>query len=131
MLEFLDLQGVINPGQYGFRLGHSSAMVIQDNVERVRGAWDSKRVALGVFTDLKKAIDIGSSFWASAPQRANALCPHHLDIFPFCYVMSHHVMLHPPPVPILPFGMEGCAGGEDTWYKLLRESMPHHPTKNP
>jgi Zn-finger domain-containing protein len=47
MLEFLDLQGVINPGQYGFRFGHSSAMVNQDIVERVRGAWDSKRVALG------------------------------------------------------------------------------------
>jgi hypothetical protein len=75
MLEFLDLQGVINPGQYGFRFGHCSAMVIQDIVERVRGAWDSKRVALGVFTDLKKAIDTGSSYWASAPKGAK---PSHL-----------------------------------------------------
>ena len=62
MLGFLDLQGVINPGQYGFRSGHSSAMVIQDMVERVRRAWDSKRAALGVFTDLKKAFNTGSSF---------------------------------------------------------------------
>jgi methionine salvage enolase-phosphatase E1 len=58
MLGFLDLQGVINAGQYGFRSGDSSAMVIQDMVERVRGAWDSK--ALGVFTDLKMAFNTGS-----------------------------------------------------------------------
>jgi hypothetical protein len=44
MLGFLDLQGVINPGQYGFMSGNSSAMVIQDMVE---SAWDSKRAALG------------------------------------------------------------------------------------
>jgi cell division protein YceG involved in septum cleavage len=61
MLEFLDLQGVINPGQYGFKSGHSFAMVIQDMMERVREAWDSKGAALGVFTDLNKAIDTGSS----------------------------------------------------------------------
>jgi hypothetical protein len=28
----------------------------------VRGAWDSKRAALEAFTDLKKAINMGSSF---------------------------------------------------------------------
>jgi hypothetical protein len=56
-LEFLDLQGVINPGQYGFRAGHSTAMAVQDMVERVRGAWDSKRATLGVFIDLKKAFN--------------------------------------------------------------------------
>jgi hypothetical protein len=56
--EFLDVQGVINPGQYGFRAGHSTAMAIQDMVERVRGAWNSKKAALGVFIDLKKALDM-------------------------------------------------------------------------
>jgi hypothetical protein len=58
LLEFLDLQGVINPGQYGFRAGHSTAMAIQDMVERVRGAWNNKRVTLGVFIDLKKAFNM-------------------------------------------------------------------------
>jgi hypothetical protein len=57
LLEFLDAQGVINPGQYGFSAGHSIAMAVQDMVERVRGAWNSKRAALGVFIDLKKAFD--------------------------------------------------------------------------
>jgi hypothetical protein len=58
LLEFLVLQGVINPGQYGFRAGHSTAMAIQDMVERVRRAWDTKRATLGVFLDLKKAFDM-------------------------------------------------------------------------
>jgi hypothetical protein len=56
LLEFLDLQGVINPGQYGFRVGHSTAMAIQDMVERVRGAWNNRRATFGVFIDLKKAF---------------------------------------------------------------------------
>jgi hypothetical protein len=62
MLGFLDLHGVNNPGQYGFRSRHSSAMVIQDMGERMKGAWNSKRAALGVSTDLKKVIDTGSFF---------------------------------------------------------------------
>jgi hypothetical protein len=58
LLEFLDVQGVINPGQYGFRAGHSTAMAVRDMVERVRGAWNSKKAALGVFVDLRKAFDM-------------------------------------------------------------------------
>jgi hypothetical protein len=42
LLEILDVQGLINPGQYGFRAGHSTAMAVQDMVERVRGEWDGK-----------------------------------------------------------------------------------------
>jgi hypothetical protein len=62
LLEFPDLQGVINPGQYGFRAGHSTALAVQDMLKRVRGAWDNKRAALGVdlidLIDLKEAFDI-------------------------------------------------------------------------
>ena len=57
MVEFFDKQGVIIPGQYGFRTGHSTDMAILDMVEKVRNAWAKKRVALGVFIDLKKAFD--------------------------------------------------------------------------
>jgi hypothetical protein len=57
LLEFLDHQGVVIPGQYGFRKGHSTAMAVLDMVERVREAWRKKNVALGVFIDLKKAFD--------------------------------------------------------------------------
>jgi membrane-associated phospholipid phosphatase len=38
LLEFLDHQKVITPGQYGFRSGHSTAMAVLDMVERVREA---------------------------------------------------------------------------------------------
>jgi hypothetical protein len=57
LLEFLDLQGMINPGQYGFRAGHSTVMAVQDVVERVTGTWHSKRATLGVIIDLKRAFN--------------------------------------------------------------------------
>jgi hypothetical protein len=57
LLEFLNHQGVVIPGQYGFRSGHSTAMAVVDMVERVREAWRKKNVALEVFIDLKKAFD--------------------------------------------------------------------------
>jgi hypothetical protein len=51
------MQVVINPGQYGFSAGHSTAMAVQDMVERLRRAWDSKKASLGVFIDLMNAFD--------------------------------------------------------------------------
>jgi hypothetical protein len=46
------------PWQYGFRAAHSTTMAILAMVERVRRAWNSKNVALGVFIDLKKAFNM-------------------------------------------------------------------------
>ena len=57
LVEFLEKEGVIIPGQYGFRAGHSTAMAVLDMVEKVRAAWGRGNVALGVFIDLKKAFD--------------------------------------------------------------------------
>ena len=57
LVEFFDKQEVIIPSQYGFRAGHSTDMAILDMVEKVRTAWANKKVALGVFIDLKKAFD--------------------------------------------------------------------------
>jgi hypothetical protein len=48
LLEFLDLQGVINSGQDGFRAGHFTAMAIQDMVGRMRGSLILKKASLGV-----------------------------------------------------------------------------------
>jgi hypothetical protein len=50
-------QGVITPGQYGFRAGHSTTMAVLDMAEKVWRVWNSKNVALGVFIDLKKAFN--------------------------------------------------------------------------
>ena len=61
LVEFMEKQGVLVPGQYGFRtgcstmMGHSTTMAIL--VERVRGVWSRGNVTLGVFIDLKKAFD--------------------------------------------------------------------------
>ena len=57
LVGFLDRHGVVIPGQYGFRAGHSTAMAVLDMVEKVRAAWGRGNVALGVFIDLKKAFD--------------------------------------------------------------------------
>ena len=57
LVHFLDEHKVINPGQYGFRAGHSTAMAILDMVEKVRAAWAEGDAALGVFIDLKKAFE--------------------------------------------------------------------------
>ena len=54
---FLDRAGVVIPGQYGFRAGHSTTMAVLDMVEKIRGAWGGGNAALGVFIDLKKAFD--------------------------------------------------------------------------
>jgi hypothetical protein len=36
LVEFLDHQGVITPGLYGFRSGHFTAMAVLDMVEKVK-----------------------------------------------------------------------------------------------
>ena len=54
---FLESAGVLFPGQYGFRGGHSTTMAVLEMVERVRGAWAKGNAALGVFINLKKAFD--------------------------------------------------------------------------
>ena len=78
---------------------------------------------------------------ASAPEGADALCPHHLDILPFRhvtlrhvtsrYITLRHVTLRYVPPPMLPYGTEGCPGGEDIGHRPLREPMPYHPTPEP
>ena len=57
LVGFLDAHGVMVPGQYGFRSGHSTTMAVLDMVERIRAAWAGGDRALGVFIDLKKAFD--------------------------------------------------------------------------
>ena len=57
LVQFFNERGVIAPGQYGFRAGHSTAMAVLDMVEKIRVAWAEGDAALGVFIDLKKAFD--------------------------------------------------------------------------
>merc|ERR1712237_243233 len=51
LVAFLEEKGVVTPGQYGFREGHSTTMAILDMVERLRSVWGRGNVALGVFID--------------------------------------------------------------------------------
>jgi hypothetical protein len=65
-------------------------------------------------------------FWASAPEGADDLCPHHMDILPFRSVTLRHIM---SPLPMLSFEMKGC--GEDIGHRSLWELMLRHPTPEP
>ena len=56
-MEFFDQNGSITPNQYGFRAGHSTAMAVQDMVEKIRRAWERGNVAVGIFLNLSKAFD--------------------------------------------------------------------------
>ena len=57
LTQFLDKQGSIFEGQYGFRRGHSTFMAITDLVEKVRTAWQDGSHCLGIFIDFRKAFD--------------------------------------------------------------------------
>ena len=57
LMDFFDKNEALISGQYGFRTGHSTAMAVLDMVEKIRKAWSHKKVAIGVFLDLKKAFD--------------------------------------------------------------------------
>ena len=54
---FLNKQGSIFEGQYGFRQGHSTYMAITDLVEKVRQAWHDGSHCSAVFIDFRKAFD--------------------------------------------------------------------------
>ena len=57
LTQFLDKQGSIFEGQYGFRRGHSTFMAITDLVEKIRLAWQDGSHCLGIFIDFRKAFD--------------------------------------------------------------------------
>ena len=57
LTDFLNKQGSIFEGQYGFRRGHSTHMAITDLVEKIRKAWQKGSHCLGVFIDFRKAFD--------------------------------------------------------------------------
>ena len=55
--RFVDSHNLLNDGQYGFRSSRSTSMALLEVVEEVTAAIDSKKHALSVFIDHKKAFD--------------------------------------------------------------------------
>lgn len=57
MDSFIEKHNVLTDSQYGFRSSRSTSMALIDLIEELTTSVDSKKYALGVFIDLKKAFD--------------------------------------------------------------------------
>ena len=55
--QFIDKNNVLSNSQYGFRPFLSTSHALIDLVEEIRESMDKKLYTLGVFIDLKKAVD--------------------------------------------------------------------------
>lgn len=57
MDSFIDKHGLLIDSQYGFRPNRSTSLALMDLVEELTSTIDNKKMAIGVFIDLKKAFD--------------------------------------------------------------------------
>ena len=57
LISFIDKEDILYTSQFGFRKSHSTNHAIISLVEKVKQALDSGKVLVGVFLDLKKALD--------------------------------------------------------------------------
>ena len=55
--NFIEKHSLINDNQYGFRNNRSTSQALIELIEEITNSIDSKRYAVGVFIDLKKAFD--------------------------------------------------------------------------
>ena len=56
LYDFLEIDNVIDPLQFGFRLKHSTAHALTSLTEKVKQTTDDGNYGCGVFIDLKKAF---------------------------------------------------------------------------
>ena len=57
LTNFLELQEIIYPNQFGFRAGYSTSHSLISITENIRKSLDNGKFGCGVFIDLKKAFD--------------------------------------------------------------------------
>ena len=55
--NYLEIQNIIHPNQFGFRSGYSTTLSLISITETIRKTLDKKKYGCGVFIDLKKAFD--------------------------------------------------------------------------
>ena len=55
--DFLDINNVIHPLQFGFRQKHSTTHALTSLTEKIKQTIDKGNYGCGVFIDLKKAFD--------------------------------------------------------------------------
>ncbi len=57
MDAFLEKRKLFSESQYGFRVNRSTTQAIMESIEEITDVMDNKKLAIGVFIDLKKAFD--------------------------------------------------------------------------
>ena len=57
LLDFLDANTTMYKHQFGFREKHSTQQAINSLVEKITESGDTGDIVIGVFLDLKKAVD--------------------------------------------------------------------------
>ena len=57
LTNFLEVNQILYPRQYGFRPGFSTTFSLIDITETIRNSIDQKKFGCGIFLDLKKAFD--------------------------------------------------------------------------
>ena len=55
--SFLCANNILSSSQYGFRTNLSTSLAVMELIEEITNATDNKKLAIGVFIDLKKAFD--------------------------------------------------------------------------
>ena len=54
--KFIDKHKILSENQYGFRKNRSTAMALLDSIEEVTDSIEQKKIAAGLFIDLKKSL---------------------------------------------------------------------------
>lgn len=55
--NFINKHNLLHDNQYGFRNNRSTAFALMDSIEEITNQTDKKKIAVGLFIDLKKAFD--------------------------------------------------------------------------
>ena len=57
LYNFLEVNDVFHPLQFGFRCKHSTQHTLLSMTEKIRKTFDNGNFGCGIFIDLKKAVD--------------------------------------------------------------------------
>jgi hypothetical protein len=92
--------------------------------------FDEIRFGFALWQTLSALHVVKPSLLGIGSQRADALCPHHLDILPFCHVTLRHVMCVSFP-PCCPMGRKDVQMVRTQGIGPFGSRCPAIPHRNP
>ena len=57
VMNYLNMNNILNSHQYGFRKKHSTFMTILELINKIFQSFENNEYTIGIFIDLKKAFD--------------------------------------------------------------------------